>query len=88
MDTFIVNGCSAGGLATYTWVDTVREWIHAVNPKVKVYGIADAGFFVDYASNKTGKHDYATNIKVIVDMVNVDVPLPNKVCVADNPTNP
>jgi hypothetical protein len=31
-DTFVVKGCSAGGLAAFTWVDTIADLIHAVNP--------------------------------------------------------
>jgi hypothetical protein len=84
-DTFVVYGCSAGGLATYTWVDTIADFIKSENPKAKVYGMPDAGFFIDYPSNKTGKNDYTTNIKAVVDLVNsVNVPLPNKKCMANH----
>ncbi len=58
-DKFVVFGCSAGGLATYTWLDTIAEYINNVNPMTKVYGFAGSGFFVDYPSNRTGKNDYA-----------------------------
>ena len=70
MDTFVVNGCSAGGLATYTWVDTIAEMIHAANPSAKVFGIPDSGFFVDYPSLITKKNDYAGNIKAVVALAN------------------
>lgn len=69
-DTFVVNGCSAGGLATFTWLDTIAGYIHMANPKVKVYGLPDSGFFVDYPSNKTGKNDYSANIKAVVALAN------------------
>lgn len=90
MDTFVVNGCSAGGLATFTWVDTIAEIIQAVNPAAKVFGLPDSGFFVDYPSLKTGKNDYAANIKAVVDLANHgEVPLPNAACMAENgATNP
>jgi predicted GTPase len=61
-DTFVVNGCSAGGLAVYTWLDKIANMINSVNPNTKVFGLADSGFFMDYPSNKTGKNDYTTNI--------------------------
>jgi hypothetical protein len=34
MDTFLLTGCSAGSLGTFTWIDKVAEIIHSVNPKV------------------------------------------------------
>jgi predicted GTPase len=90
MDTFVVHGCSAGGLATLTWIDTIAQMIHDVNPNVNVFGFPDSGFFVDYPSNITGKHDYAANIKAVVQLANHgDEPLPNKKCMADvGATNP
>ena len=33
-DTFVVSGCSAGGLATFTWLETIAGYIHMANPKV------------------------------------------------------
>jgi hypothetical protein len=86
-DTFVVNGCSAGGLATYTWLEPIANYIRLANPKTKVFGLPDSGFFVDYASNRTGKHDYASKIKAVVDLVNQVTPLPNTKCVADNKEN-
>ena len=87
-DTFVVNGCSAGGLATYTWVDTIADWVHGMNPMTKVYGLPDSGFFVDYPSNKTGTNDYGRWIKAVASLANSAVPLPNSKCVADNKENP
>ena len=89
-DTFVVNGCSAGGLAVYTWVDSIAEYIQATNRAVKVIGLADSGFFIDYPSFKTGTNDYTTNIKAVVQLVNYgQVPLPNARCMAENGlTNP
>jgi len=85
-----LNGGSAGGLAVYTWLDTVAEYIHARNPAAKVYGLADSGFFLDYPSFTNGTNDYTRNIKAVVDLVNHgEVPLPNKKCMAANSaTNP
>lgn len=88
MDTLVVNGCSAGGLATFTWLETIGSYVLNANPKVKVIGLIDAGFFLDYPSNKTGKKDYGTMIQAITQLVNKNVPLPNSKCVADNLANP
>ncbi len=68
--TFVVNGCSAGGLATYTWIDTIAQYIHGANPKTKVIGLPDSGFFVNYTSLMSGKFDYADNIKAVVELAN------------------
>lgn len=65
MDTLVVNGCSAGGLATFTWLETIGTYVVNANPKIKVMGLIDAGFFLDYPSNKTGKKDYGTMIQSI-----------------------
>ena len=81
----MVNGCSAGGLATFTWMDTIADQIHSRNPNTKVIGLPDSGFFVDYKSNTTGKNDYAANIKAVVELANNETSLPNQKCVRDNP---
>lgn len=51
-------------------------------------GIPDAGFFLDYPSNLTGRNDYGRNIQAVVELVNKNTPLPNAKCVADNQANP
>lgn len=61
-DTFVVTGGSAGGLAVFTWLDTIRDMIHDQNPRVKVLGLPDSGFFIDYPSFITGTNDYTRNI--------------------------
>ena len=87
MDTFVVNGCSAGGLATFTWAQTISDLIHKRNPNVKLFGLPDSGFFVDYISMRTGDNDYAIKMKAVTELVNVNVPLPNKRCMEANPNN-
>ncbi len=84
LDIFVVNGCSAGGLATYTWVDQIAEYIKQRNPIAKIYGLADSGFFIDYPSNMTGIHIFSGWMKAVVDLANHRVPLPNKKCLKDN----
>ncbi len=41
-DKIVISGSSAGGIATFLWVDYLRSLVP--NPKV-VYGIADSGIF-------------------------------------------
>jgi hypothetical protein len=43
-ERIIVSGSSAGGMATYLWVDYFRSLVP--NPKT-VYGVADSGIFYD-----------------------------------------
>jgi hypothetical protein len=43
-ERIVVSGSSAGGIATYLWVDYFRTLVP--NPKV-VYGVADSGVFYD-----------------------------------------
>ena len=44
---YVVNGNSAGGLATYLHADYVADLIHAVSPAAKVVAVPDSGFFMD-----------------------------------------
>lgn len=41
----MIAGCSAGGLAAYTWVDNIAARFD--KSKVNVYGVGDAGIFLD-----------------------------------------
>ncbi len=79
-DMFVVNGCSAGGLAIYTWVDYIADYIKQRNPVTKVCGLADSGFFIDYPSNLTGVNIFGGWMKAVVDLANHIVPLPNSKC--------
>ena len=80
IDTFVVCGCSAGGLATYTWVDYISDLIKERNKAARVYGLADSGFFIDYPSNLTGVNIFGGWMKAVVDLANHRVPLPNTKC--------
>lgn len=44
-DEVVVSGCSAGAVGVFTWVDNIAARFDA--SKVKVYGVADAGVFMD-----------------------------------------
>jgi hypothetical protein len=69
-DTFVVNGCSAGGLSTYTWLDPIADMLKSRNPKIKVKGLPDSGFFVNYPSMVTGKNEYEEKIKIVYSLAN------------------
>ena len=45
--TVIISGCSAGGLATYYWIDYFRN---ILPQNVLVLGIPDSGIFIDMKS--------------------------------------
>jgi len=50
MDTFVLTGCSAGGLATYNWADYFYKTLTDQNEKVKYFAIPDSGFFLNYTN--------------------------------------
>ena len=58
MNQFTLYGYSAGGLAVFTWIDTISDIIRKRNPNVIFTGLSDSGFFIDYKSLKTGTNDY------------------------------
>ena len=88
MDSFVLNGCSAGGLATFTWLDYFGKAIKAFNPKVKFFGLPDSGFFVNYDNVNTKDKDYFLKMQVLSTFVNKDYPYPQRACVEANPTTP
>ena len=87
-DQFVLNGCSAGGLGVYTWVEYFRELVSSKNPKTKFFGFADSGFFMDYKNVLTGDNDYTIKMTNLYNLVNANTPFPNQKCVQANPSNP
>ena len=77
IDTFVLSGCSAGGLAVFTWVDYVRNMILSKNPNVKFFGFPDSGFFMDYESILTKDNDYTIRMKELYKIVNKEIDYPN-----------
>lgn len=65
LDTFILTGCSAGGLATFTWADYVQDLLTKRNPKILYFAMPDSGFFVDYKSYKTYDNNYAIGMQAM-----------------------
>ncbi len=47
-EKIVISGSSAGGIATYLWVDYLRGMVD--DPR-KVYGVVDSGIFYDPAVN-------------------------------------
>ena len=61
-DSFVVYGCSAGGLAVYSWIDPIADILKKRNPFIKIKGLSDSGFTVDYPSMVTGKNEFKEKI--------------------------
>lgn len=66
-DTFVVNGFSA---STYTLLDPIADMLKSRNPKIKIKGLPDSGFFVNYPSMVTGKNEYEEKIKTVYSLAN------------------
>jgi hypothetical protein len=84
MEELVVTGCSAGGLATFYWIQYFADYIHLRNNKVKIYGIPDSGFFVDHINLKTKDNDYKLKQKILFEEVNKEVLPVNTLCVKEN----
>jgi len=44
----LILGCSAGGLAAYTWANWIKDFMPTTT---SVFVAPDSGFFLDYANN-------------------------------------
>ena len=88
VDTFVLNGCSAGALATYTWVDYFRDVYVSKNPQIKFFGLPDSGFFLDFKNIQTNDNDYTIKIRNVYNLVNAQTPFPNQKCVKAHPEDP
>ena len=76
VDTFILSGCSAGGLAAYTWVDFFHDRIKAINPNINFMGYTDSGIFPVYQSQKTDDNHYQIAMKSLYEIINEETPFP------------
>ncbi len=80
-DTYVVNGCSAGGIAVFLWADKIRDILLSKNPAIKVLASANAGFLFDYPQVSTGVNYYGSQMKVVASLANYGkVPFPNDKC--------
>eukprot|EP00347_Sterkiella_histriomuscorum_P004397 403360614 len=80
MDTFAVYGCSAGGLAVYTWLDHIKDRITKINPKIKFFGLADSGIFPIYKNLQTNDNLYENYMTKLYKFVNQESEFPEKKC--------
>lgn len=55
---FVLQGCSAGALATFAWTDFFMDYVKAYNGNINYWALPDSAFYVDYPSLKTGDYDY------------------------------
>lgn len=84
LQKIVVTGCSAGGLATFYWIQYIADFIKAKNPVAEVFGIPDSGFFVDYENLRTKDDDYKLKQQILFDIVNAEVLPEGKECLEDN----
>ena len=85
VEEVVLTGWSTGGLATYYWIQYLADYIHKINNKVKVYGIPEGGFFVDYKNLHTNDNDFTLKQKTIFEEVNKEVLPVSSECVKENP---
>lgn len=45
----LISGCSAGALGVFLGIDQIADIIRAANPRIRVRGLADSGFFMEFA---------------------------------------
>ena len=81
IETFVLSGCSAGGLAVYTWADAYQDRLLKLNPSLKFYAMADSGWFSIFKSYKHGYPWYRESMKTLFSIVNEESDFPNKRCV-------
>ena len=79
-DTFVINGCSAGGIAVFLWADEIARVLLQKNPSVRVLASANAGFLFDYPQLSTGINYYGEQMKVLANLTNREVAPPNSKC--------
>lgn len=68
----IVSGSSAGGLATFTWVNYVRSKAKAKN----VYAVPDSGIFLDSMNTQTKAHSYRERFVSLFKLTNTEAQVP------------
>jgi hypothetical protein len=82
LSEFVLQGCSAGALATYAWADQVMDYIRGKNPRIKYWALPDSAFYVDYNSLRTGDSDYKLQMKALYETVNDEgIYFPQEGCV-------
>lgn len=77
----LVGGCSAGGLAAYTWAN----YIFSKAPAAKVITAPDSGMFLDSMNYVTKQYDYRNSFINFMKISNEEVDPPIPECVRDNP---
>jgi len=76
----VISGCSAGGLATYLHVD---HWVSRLPSGVKVVGLPDSGFFLDYSAGK----DYHSSLVWVFNQMNSSSGI-NQMCIKASTSDP
>ena len=68
----LVSGCSAGGLAAFTWTN----YIASKAPKAKVYSVPDSGIFLDKPNVRTNVSNYRNQFINLMKISNAEVNTP------------
>ena len=84
MTDMVVYGCSAGGLAVYTWIDYINDRFKAINSKLNFYGYADSGLFLIYPMINTNDNYYSKSLGELYKISNEEIEFPAKACVDAN----
>lgn len=87
IEMVVITGGSTGGYATFTWSQHISDMFKKINPNLKVYGIPDSGFFVDYYNYITKDRDYYVQNRLFYQIVNKEIPPLTNECLKDHPNN-
>ena len=82
----VIGGSSAGGLAVYLHLDWWAEKLASVNPAMKVVGLPDGGFFLDYTVAATSNYSYDADLRQGFNDFNCKSGV-NQLCVASKIAN-
>jgi len=77
----IVTGDSAGGLATYNWVNYIKTLLR---PDAKIVAAPDSGLFLDYVNASTNRTDYRNSFINFMQLSNKEVDPIVSECVSDH----
>lgn len=72
----MVTGTSAGALAVYLWADYIRERANTD----RVFAVADAGIFLNFANPDTLIGVYREQFMNLFKLSNVETPPPARKC--------
>jgi hypothetical protein len=69
----VFTGGSAGAVGAYLWSGYVRQYLQSVS---KLYFVIDSGIFLDFPGHGTQNHHFATELKNLYRLSNLEQPTP------------